>query len=306
MQLDDEIQRFIDYIRVERGLSPNTVASYATDLALFASWASSENLRASRDVTSAGLRDWLLVRLESGVSSRTLARNTVAVRRFFKFLFDERYLDANPAELLEVPSSHAKLPQYLSEREVDALLAAPDGSTPEGLRDRAMLELLYATGLRVTELVTLPVDGLRLEAGYVLVEGKGSKERVVPMGEAAMDAAARYVDDARPSLLRAARLADHEALFLTRRGGPMTRQAFWKNLGRYALQAGITRNISPHQLRHSFATHLLNHGADLRALQAMLGHADISTTQIYTHVNNARMKEIHRAFHPRASGRTER
>lgn len=305
MNVDDGIQRFIDYIRIERGLADNTIQAYARDLSLLALWLHDRNETDLADVHVVTLRRYLVDRLDQGVSARTLARNVVTIRRFFLYLLEDQCIPANPAELLEVPSVHASLPQYLSEEEVDALLAAPSATTAEGVRDTAMLEVLYATGLRVTELVSLPVQGLRMEAGYLLVRGKGSKERIVPLGEAAMDALADYFGGAREELLRASGLEKHPDLFLTRRGGGMTRQAFWKNLGRYALEAGITRAVSPHQLRHSFATHLLRHGADLRALQAMLGHSDISTTQIYTHVNNARLQEIHATYHPRSGLRRD-
>lgn len=300
MHFDDGIQRYIDFIRIERGLADNTVQAYARDLASLAQWLHEEKIEELNDIDSLILRRFLVHRLDSGVSARTLARHVVTIRRFFHYLFDDQCIAENPAELLEVPTVHAGLPQYLSEQEVEALLEAPSTDTPEGIRDRAMLEVMYATGLRVTELVTLPLSGLRLEAGYVLVQGKGSKERIVPFGEEATDALLRYLDRARNEFLFAAGISRNDAVFLTRRGGPMTRQAFWKNLGRYALLAGIDRSVSPHQLRHSFATHLLRHGADIRALQAMLGHTDISTTQIYTHVNNARLHEIHKTHHPRS------
>jgi len=302
MNIDDAVQRYIDFIRIERGLSDNTVQAYARDLTLLSNWLYDSKLTEIHKVTTQTLRQFLLFRLQENVSPRTLARNVVTLRRFFLYLHEERYLEQNPAELLEVPSVQPALPQYLSEDEVERLLHAPELHTAEGLRDYAMLETLYATGLRVTELVELPVQGLRLDAGYVLVRGKGSKERIVPLGEAAIDALIRYIEHARPEFLRVAGLDKHQDLFLTRRGSGMTRQAFWKNLRRYTTQIGITRNVSPHQLRHSFATHLLNHGADLRVLQAMLGHADISTTQIYTHVNNARLQQIHATHHPRGGG----
>lgn len=300
VNVDDGIQRFIDYIQIERGLAENTVQAYARDLSSLALWLHDHDAANLNGLDILTLRRFLVHRLNDGVSARTLARHVVTIRRFFLYLFEDQCISTNPAELLEVPSVHAGLPQYLSEEEVEALLDTPKMDTPEGLRDRAMLEVLYATGLRVTELVTLPMQGLRMESGYLLVRGKGSKERIVPLGEAAMDALAVYVGQPRAELLRAAGLEKHPDLFLTRRGRAMTRQAFWKNLGRYALEAGIHRPVSPHQLRHSFATHLLRHGADLRALQAMLGHVDISTTQIYTHVNNARLQEIHAAHHPRS------
>lgn len=302
LNIDDAIQRYIDYIRIERGLSDNTVQAYARDLACLSAWLHDVKTPEIQRVGIQDLRQFLLFRLEGKISPRTLARNVVTVRRFFLYLYEERYLSSNPSELLEVPSVQPALPQYLSEDEVERLLHAPPLHTPEGVRDCAMLETLYATGLRVTELVQLPVQGLRLDAGYILVRGKGSKERIVPLGEAAIDALIAYIEQARPEFLRVAGLEKHADLFLTRRGRCMTRQAFWKNLRRYTTEVGITRNISPHQMRHSFATHLLNHGADLRVLQAMLGHADISTTQIYTHVNNARLQQIHATHHPR--GRT--
>lgn len=307
MNIDAGIQRYLDYCRVERGLAANTIQSYARDLVGFSRWlheglasTAAADTRACETIQTVELRRFLVHRLDEKVAARTLARHVVSLRRFFLFLFNERYIPSNPAELLDVPSVHAALPKFLSEDEVDALLDAPDDATPEGIRDRAMLEVLYATGLRVTELVTLPVTALHVDSGYILVRGKGSKERIVPLGESAIDALIIYMQAARSALLTSAQLAKHESLFLTRRGGPMTRQAFWKNLGRYALKAGISRSVSPHQLRHSFATHLLRHGADLRALQAMLGHADISTTQIYTHVTNARLQEIHAQHHPRS------
>lgn len=300
VNIDDAIQRYIDYIRIERGLSDNTVQAYARDLAAVSQWLHDQKIRDVSSVTIQDLRAFLLHRLDSGRSARTLARNVVTIRRFFLYVFEERYTTSNPAELLEIPSVEPALPQYLSEDEVDRLLQAPASHTIEGMRDQAMLETLYATGLRVTELVQLPAQGLRLDAGYVLVRGKGSKERIVPLGETAIDALIDYIEQARPEFLRIAGIDKHPDLFLTRRGSCMTRQAFWKNLRRYTTAVGITRNVSPHQLRHSFATHLLNHGADLRVLQAMLGHADISTTQIYTHVNNARIQQIHAAHHPRA------
>ncbi len=299
MKIEDGIQRFIDFIRIERGLSDNTVSAYERDLSLLHVWLTEHNVHDIDKVSVQELRYFLAQRLDQGLSSRTIARNVVSIRRFFLHLYEEKWIRSNPAELLEVPSVRPALPRYMSEKEVDALLQAPTLDTPEGIRDRAMLEVLYASGLRVTELVTLPMRGLRLETGYVLVSGKGSKERIVPLGETAIDALRHYLSYARPEFLDISHQNQHSDVFLTRRGSSMTRQAFWKNLGRYTRQIGIQRAVSPHQLRHSFATHLLNHGADLRVLQAMLGHADISTTQIYTHVSNKRIQEIHAKFHPR-------
>ncbi|MCB9519576.1 MAG: site-specific tyrosine recombinase XerD [Myxococcales bacterium] len=299
MTLDEAIQRYLDYLALERGLSPNTLSAYGADLAALAATLTERGIADVQAVSPGDLRAHLLARLDAGVGTRTLARNTVAIRRFFHFMVAEQLLAADPAAALEVPNHPKPLPRPLSETQIDALLAAPRADTPEGIRDAAMLELLYATGLRVSELVTIPVAAVDCEAGFVRVFGKGSKERIVPMGELAADAVRRYLVGARGALLATGTGAASNALFVTRRGGPMTRQAMWKNLGRYARAAGIDAPISPHKLRHSFATHLLRHGADLRALQAMLGHASVSTTQVYTLVSRARMKELHERHHPR-------
>jgi integrase/recombinase XerD len=303
LAVDDAIQRYLEHLTVERQLAANTLAAYGSDLARFAAWCDARGLRDVEQVALTDLNAFLVARLDDGLKSRSLARNVVSLRRFFRFLTAERLLATNPASLLEVPSAGRPLPRSLREDEVEALLRAPDSSTPEGLRDRAMLELLYASGLRVSELVSLPVSGLHLDAGFVRVSGKGGKERLVPLGDLARDAIDQYLVGARPQLLASADRPDRNALFVTRAGKTLTRQAFWKNIKRYAYLAGIDSNVSPHKLRHSFATHLLRHGADLRALQAMLGHADISTTQIYTLVTRTRLQEIHAQHHPRARGR---
>lgn len=299
MSIDEAIERFLDHLRVERGLAPNTIAAYGTDLSAFAASMVSDGAETIEALTPRHLSSWLLARLDAGLASRTLARNAVSVRRFCRFLVAERLLEDDPAATLDVPKVGRSLPKALTEADVERLLAAPPVDRPEGIRDRAMLEVLYATGLRVTELVELPTQGLFLDAGYVRVWGKGSKERIVPLGEPASDALSGYLASARGELMAASPRASSPALFVTRRGTAMTRQAFWKNIKKYAYTAGITAPISPHKLRHSFATHLLNHGADLRALQAMLGHASVSTTQIYTQVTRARLKELHAAHHPR-------
>lgn len=300
--LDDAVQRFAEYGALEKGLARNTLAAYGTDLAFFSSFCHERGITEVTAVSSADLTAFLLARLESGLGLRSVARNAVAVRRLFAFLRREELIDADPAATLEVPRVGRSLPRALSDDEVSALLGAPSNETPEGIRDRAMLELLYASGLRVSELVELPVSGLNLEAGYVRVWGKGAKERIVPMGEPAMDAIRRYIDLARGVLLHEAGRSSSPRLFVTRRGDSMTRQGFWKNLKKYAYQCGITWEISPHKLRHSFATHLLRNGADLRVIQAMLGHADIATTEIYTHVTQARLQQMHAKSHPRGGG----
>lgn len=299
MQIDDAIARFLDHLALERGLAENTVRAYGTDLARFAARCADSGVTDIAAVTPRTLSDHLLARLDEGLGIRSLARNVVSLRRLFHFLEVEGHLSPNPAATLDVPTATRPLPRVLGEDEVERLLAAPDRSTAEGMRDAAMLELLYATGLRVSELVSLPSAAVDLDVGFVRVWGKGSKERVVPMGDPAADAVRLYRAAARGELLAAGGGRASNALFVTRRGGPMTRQGFWKNIGRYARQAGIRGPVSPHKLRHSFATHLLRHGADLRALQAMLGHASVSTTQIYTLVTRTRMKELHEQFHPR-------
>ena len=299
MTLDEAIPKFLDHLALERGLADNTIAAYGTDLAKFAEFAVDSGFPDIHDITALVISDHLVARLDGGISTRTLARNIVSIRRLFHFLHAEGHLSANPAETIDVPSAPRKLPRVLTEDEVDRLIQCPSASTAEGIRDHTMLELLYATGLRVTELVTLPVTAVELDVGYVRVWGKGSKERLVPMGEIAADAIRVYMAGARRELLAAGGGRASNALFVTRRGKSMTRQGFWKNVRRYAIRAGIDADVSPHKLRHSFATHLLRHGADLRALQAMLGHASVSTTEIYTLVARTRMKELHQQHHPR-------
>ncbi len=299
VHIDEAISLFTDHLALERGLAVNTIRAYSTDLARLSERLVDAGKESIDAVSHRDLTTHLVARLDEGLSIRSLARNVVSVRRLFRFLVAEGHLRVDPAATLEVPAPPKTLPRVITEDEVERLLRAPDASKPEGGRDVAMLELLYATGLRVTELVTLPMRGVNLEVGYVRVMGKGSKERVVPMGEPASDALLRYLGDGRPRLLSAAGGRPSDSVFVTRRGGPMTRQAFWKNIRRYAVIAGISGSVSPHKLRHSFATHLLQHGADLRALQAMLGHASVSTTQIYTEVSRTRMKELHSAHHPR-------
>lgn len=306
LPLDDLVQRWLEWLQIERQLAANTCAAYGTDLAQFAAWCAEQGLGTPDDVGRDELDAFLSSLLDRGLGPRSVARHVVSLRQFFRFVDDEGYAQSNPAARLRVPTAPRPLPRYLSETDVDALLDAPDPSTAEGVRDRAMLEVLYGTGLRVSELVDLPLASVILEPGLLRVIGKGDKERLVPMGDAARDAILAYVGAARTELLSASGRAQDPALFVTRRGGSMTRQGFWKNLRRYALAIGIETTVSPHRLRHTFATHLLAHGADLRALQAMLGHADISTTQIYTHVSRHRLKSIHTEHHPRARARRPR
>jgi integrase/recombinase XerD len=288
------LDEFIDQVWLEDGLARNTLESYRRDLAKFADWleACGTQLLA---VQRADLERYLA--LKSPVSKpRSVSRLIASLRRFYRHVLREGRIDVDPTLQLDSPKLPRSIPKSLTEQDVEALLQAPDVGQPLGIRDRAMLETLYATGLRVSELVSLKVGEVGLQEGVVRVVGKGSKTRLVPLGEEALDWISRYVREARPDILDG-QLSD--SLFVTRRGGAMTRQSFWHMIRRYARLAGIVKPISPHTLRHAFATHLLNHGADLRVVQMLLGHADISTTQIYTHVARERLKQLHAKHHPR-------
>lgn len=295
MNLDRAIDLYLDHIKIERNLAPNSVESYARDIAKFRAHCAQRKIHQLKQVDSRAVLEFLVSLSASKLSVRTQARNLVALRGLFKFLRAEKLLTADPTAALDLPRMGRKLPDVLTVDEVDRLLSAPDRSTAMGLRDAAMLELLYATGLRVSELCRLRHDALDMQKGFLSTMGKGRKQRLVPVGEAALLMVGEYVSAARPAFDR--RRSNY--LFLTRLGGPMSRQAFWKLIRNHGLRAGIDKRISPHSLRHSFATHLLQRGADLRAVQAMLGHADISTTQIYTHINRRHLAEIHRKHHPR-------
>jgi integrase/recombinase XerD len=289
---DESISRFLDALWLEAGLSGNTRAAYRSDLQGLSTWLKGSPAAATREQ----LQDYLADCVNRGARPRTTARLLSSLRRFYHYLQREGQIATDPTALLESPRLGRPLPKSLTEEQVERLLAAPDPGAPLGLRDRAMLETLYATGLRVSELVTLTVPQVNLQAGAIRVLGKGNKERLVPLGEEAIGWLQRFLREARPALLRG---QSAEALFPTARGAAMTRQAFWHNIKRYARVAGIETNLSPHTLRHAFATHLLNHGADLRVLQMLLGHADLSTTQIYTQVARERLKQLHAQHHPR-------
>lgn len=289
-------EEFLDFIIVEKGLSKNTVDAYGRDLSRFELFLK-ERDRPAKDAGREDIISFMTSLGRTGLSSRSTARNMVAVRMFYRFLKAEGYIEAIPTENIELPRSFRRLPDTLSPQEVEMLLNAPDTKGHLGIRDRAMIELLYATGLRVTELVEITVNRLNLEVGFLVAMGKGSKERVVPMGEVAMGWIKDYIKSARVKILKG---RESDYLFVTARGSRMTRQGFWKIIKKNAFKAGIYKNISPHKLRHSFATHLLEGGADLRSVQTMLGHVDISTTQIYTHVNAERLKKIYKEYHPRA------
>jgi integrase/recombinase XerD len=288
------IDAYLTYLRDVRRMAPNTVESYARDLAALAAFAEKEG----RDVATLERRDleaFVRSLMAGGLGPRSAARAVACVRGFYRFAAVEAHRDDSVADDLRAPQAWAALPKFLDLEEVDRLLAQPDTATPRGLRDKALISVLYATGLRVSELVALKLTNLHLEDGYLTCTGKGSKDRLVPVGQEAIDWVRQYVERARPTLVTRA----SPWLFVNARGGPLSRVGFWKLLKEYGLKAGIRQGISPHVLRHSFATHLLDRGADLRAIQMMLGHADLSTTQIYTHVLEARLRAVYDKFHPR-------
>ena len=289
------IDRFADALWIEEGLAANTLAAYRRDLTLLADWLARERSRALVDASETDLREYAAAR-HAGSAATSANRRLTVFRRFFRWAVRERLRDSDPTLKLDAARQPLRVPKSLSEAQVEALLAAPDVETALGLRDRAMLELLYASGLRVSELVALQTVRVSFSEGTLHVAGKGSKERLVPFGEEARGWLERYLREARAAIL-AGQASD--ALFVTARGGPMTRQMFWKLIKAHALAAGIAVPLSPHTLRHAFATHLLNHGADLRTVQMLLGHADISTTTIYTHVARERLKQLHARHHPR-------
>jgi len=292
---DPLIERFLDSLWAERGLSDNSLQSYRHDLVNL------QNKLAGRGKTmAAATREDLLAilaaEMQRGKSPRSLSRYLSAYRQFYRWLLRDGKIASDPVALIESPKTGRGLPKALTEEQVEALLKAPDTGTVLGLRDRAMLELMYATGLRVSELVNLELSGINLNQGVVRVIGKGNKERLVPIGDEAHECLKNYLSAGRPELLQGAQT---DSVFVTSRKAGMTRQAFWYMVGRYAVQCGISKKLSPHMLRHSFATHLLNHGADLRVVQLLLGHSDLSTTQIYTHIAREGLKRMHEAHHPR-------
>jgi integrase/recombinase XerD len=293
------IASYLDHLRVERRLAGHTLESYGRDLAALAAFADASE-RPVSDLDRKALDVFVQHQRARGQSPRSVARSVAAVRGFYRFLVLERRLERSPAEDLQPPPAWPALPKFLSVDEVDALLTQPDTSTPLGLRDRALIELLYATGMRVSELVSVRAADLHLDEQYLTCVGKGNKERLIPIGDQAAGWIERYRATARSELVRHAKGRATPRLFVNARGGALSRVGFWKILKRYGRQAGVPRMLSPHVVRHSFATHLLERGADLRAIQMMLGHADLSTTQIYTHVLEARLRAVYNRFHPRA------
>ncbi len=292
--MDYLADQFLDYLRVERGLANNTVQAYSKDLARFIQFLEDKKTT-PEDVSVEQILEYISA-IRRYLSSRSVARNISTIKTFFRFLVTEKKIKSSPARLLETPKLSQKLPVILTQNETKTLLSQPDISSVTGQRDKAMLEVLYGTGLRVSELISLKISDINLEAGYLRTMGKGSKERIIPIGEKAVDSIKDYISNGRIKLLKG---RQSPFLFLNFRGKPLTRQGFWKIIKKYGATAGIQKEISPHKLRHSFASHLLEGGADLRSVQIMLGHADISTTQIYTHVTTKHLKETHRKCHPR-------
>jgi len=289
------IEAFLDHLRVERRLAAHTLESYGRDLTALAKYAAGLGVTVEA-LDRHALEEFVRRQITRGLAPRSVARSVAAIRGYYRFLVLDRRLSASPADDLQPPHAWPALPKFLSLEEVDALIAQPDVTTPLGIRDRAMIELLYATGMRVSELISVRTADLHLREGYLTCIGKGNKERLIPTGDQAIEWIERYQKTARPAILKG---RASPRLFLNVRGGPMSRVGFWKILKRHGLRANLPRSLSPHVIRHSFATHLLERGADLRAIQMMLGHTDLSTTQIYTHVLEARLRSVYDRFHPR-------
>ena len=295
-KISSEVASFLDYATVEKGLASNSIVSYGRDLQKFAAYLHKSNLELDQ-VRHEHIRKFLETLYRQGLSARSVARHLAALRHFFQFLVKEGSLKADPAREVEAPHISHSLPKYLNVEEVEALLSQPDASSPQGLRDRAMLDLLYATGMRVSELLSVRWEDFEPNLGIVRCLGKGNKERLIPVGKSALRAVEAYLRHGRSALVKRGELP---YLFLNQRGGQLSRVGFWKILGAYGRQAGIRVSLTPHMVRHSFATHLLERGADLRSIQTMLGHSDISTTQIYTHVLKERLRQVYQTHHPRA------
>ena len=287
---------FLDYLKIEKGLSSNTVNAYRADLEKYFIFLKKKGKKSLEEVTKEDIVDFLFSLRETHAIS-SIVRFFSSIRSFYRFLFREKILKTDPTQLIEYPKLEKKIPEVLDFWEVEKLLKTPSLRTPQGIRDRAILEVMYATGLRVSELARLKLKDVNMEIGFLRCQGKGSKERIIPLGRIAKKFLEKYIFDARPKLLKG---KESEFLFLAQGGNPLSRQSIWKMIKKMVKKAKIKKEVSPHTLRHSFATHLLERGADLRSVQEMLGHASITTTQIYTHINRLRLKEIHRQFHPRA------
>ena len=291
-----QIEAFLDAIWSQKGLAELTLSAYRQDLKSFSSWLKKKKVELE-NADQASIQAYLANRFEAGTSARSTARLLSTLKQFYRHLVKTGERQDNPTDLIHAPKIHRSLPQTLTEDDIDALLGAPDINSDYGLRDRCMLELMYSSGLRVSELVSLQLNQINTNLGLVRLTGKGNKERVIPVGEEALHWLATYVKQARPQLLKVGKIND--ALFLSSRGTAITRQAFWQNIKKHLLIADVKTDYSPHSLRHAFATHLLNHGADLRAVQMLLGHSSLSTTQIYTHIAQARLQSLHAEHHPR-------
>lgn len=295
--MQNELEDYLHYLRVERGLSENTITSYHQDLVAFAQYLTTQQIKSWREVDRYVVINYLATLQEQAKAKNTIIHVVSTLRHFFRYLAGEGLISEDPMLKVDTPKSGQHLPQVLTRAEIDRLLAAPDTSKKLGIRDRAILEVMYATGLRVSELVNLTLDELHLEMGLIQPLGKGDKERIIPIGEVALDWMERYLAEVRPVLLKN---QSSDYVFLNAHGRQLSRQGIWKNLKAHVARAQITKNVTPHTLRHSFATHILENGADLRIVQELLGHSDISTTQIYTHVSQKRLTEVYQKYHPRA------
>ncbi|MBF0412982.1 MAG: site-specific tyrosine recombinase XerD [Desulfamplus sp.] len=296
MNLDKILDLYIKHLLLEKGLSANSLESYTRDLAGFANFMVQNGLEQIAAVDTTAIIAWIIHLQKQGLSARSRARHLIAVRGLFKFLLKEEIINADPVKTVDIPKTGLYLPEVMTIQEIEKLLAVPDITAPRDLRNAAMLEILYGAGLRVSELINMKVQDINFDAGFIRIFGKGSSERVVPVGSHAKERTLEWIKTGRPQLLQ--NIAS-KYLFVARAGKPMTRQGFWKIIKSYRLKAGVQRNITPHTFRHSFATHLIEGGADLRSVQTMLGHADIATTQIYTHISKAHLIEMHKKFHPR-------
>lgn len=294
--MKEQIKEFLDYLSIERGLSTNTLESYGRDLGKYAAYFKKQGVENPDGIKRQDIQNFLMTLKDNKLNASSIARNLVAIKVFHRYLTTQRYVKEDVTSVLETPKLWKTLPDVLDLSEVEAILEKPNTLKKQGLRDRAALELMYATGMRVSELVNLKISDLHLDVGFVRCIGKGQKERIIPVGRKAKEALQKYLAKARPKFLKK---SESNALFLTRLGKPMSRQAFWLVIKRYVREARIKKRVTPHTFRHSFATHLLQRGADLRVVQELLGHTNISTTQIYTHIDKERLKQIHRKFHPR-------
>lgn len=295
--MDALTQQYLDHLIIEKGLSDNSLASYSADLAQYITFLEKNRINDLNDVDTAVIFAWLIDLNKKGLSAKSRARHLITIRGLYKFLTTEKKVTHSPVKNVDIPKTGVALPKIMTIKEVDDLLAVPDMRKPKGMRNAAMMEIMYGAGLRVSELVLMCLQDINLDANFVRVMGKGSKERVVPIGSHARAVTQMWIKEGRPSLLK--KNPSTPYLFVARAGNPMTRQSFWKIIKKYALLANISKNITPHTLRHSFATHLLEGGADLRSVQTMLGHSDISTTQIYTHISKEYLMKLHQKYHPR-------